>query len=208
MIEPHNEPHNTVFIVDDSEVIRDSLSYLLHSVAIATETFISGHALLDAVNPQRRGCLILDIRLPDMSGMDLALKLREHHVTLPIIFITAHGDIPMAVEAMRLGALDFIEKPFRDQDILDRVYQAFELDATQHRVLGELETIRRRLDQLTRREREVLECIVMGATNKAIAAQLHLSLRTVELYRANLMKKMSAASAAELVQMITRVRSG
>ncbi len=200
------EAQQTVFIVDDREVIRDSLRYLLNSVEIATETFGCGQAVLDAIDLQWRGCMILDIRLPDMNGLDLARKLREREIALPIIFITAHADVPLAVEAMRQGALDFIEKPFRDQDILDRAYQAFELDTLQQRTRRERNDIGERLEQLTPRERDLLELIVAGMTNKAIAIRLHLSLRTVEHYRATVMKKMDVRTAVELVQQFERAR--
>ncbi len=201
------EPQPTVFIVDDREVIRDSLAFLLNSVEIATETFARGQALLDVIDQQWRGCMILDIRLPDMNGLDLARKMRERQVALPIIFITAHADVPLAVEAMRQGALDFIEKPFRDQDILDRVYQAFELDTQQQRALHARNAIDERLEKLTPRERDLLELIVAGRTNKLIATQLNLSVRTVEHYRATVMKKMNIKTVVELVQQVERARN-
>jgi FixJ family two-component response regulator len=141
-----------------------------------------------------------------MGGMELARHLRERNVLLPIIFITAYGDVPMAVEAMKLGALDFIQKPFRDQDILDRIYRALEEDQQQRRAVNEVTAIRQRLARLTPREQQILEHIMAGRVNKVIASELNLSPRTVELHRASLMEKMEAASLAILVQMVTRAR--
>jgi FixJ family two-component response regulator len=196
----------TVFIVDDNQAVRNSLSLLLDSVGLATETFSSAQAFVDSFEPSRCGCMILDIRMPGMGGMELARHLRERNVLLPIIFITAYGDVPMAVEAMKLGALDFIQKPFRDQDILDRIYRALEEDQQQRRAVNEVTAIRQRLARLTPREQQILEHIMAGRVNKVIASELNLSPRTVELHRASLMEKMEAASLAILVQMVTRAR--
>jgi FixJ family two-component response regulator len=186
----------TVFIVDDNQAVRNSLSLLLDSVGLATETFSSAQAFVDSFEPSRCGCMILDIRMPGMGGMELARHLRERNVLLPIIFITAYGDVPMAVEAMKLGALDFIQKPFRDQDILDRIYRALEEDQQQRRAVNEVTAIRQRLARLTPREQQILEHIMAGRVNKVIASELNLSPRTVELHRASLMEKMEAASLA------------
>jgi FixJ family two-component response regulator len=196
----------TVFIVDDNQAVRNSLSLLLDSVGLATETFSSAQAFVDSFEPSRCGCMILDIRMPGMGGMELARHLRERNVLLPIIFITAYGDVPMAVEAMKLGALDFIQKPFRDQDILDRIYRALEEDQQQRRAVNEVTAIRQRLARLTPREQQILDHIMAGRVNKVIASELNLSPRTVELHRASLMEKMEAASLAILVQMVTRAR--
>ena len=196
----------TVFIVDDNPAVRDSLSLLLESVDLHTASYASAGAFLDDFDPQAAGCLILDIRMPGMSGMDLAEQLRERQAILPVIFITGHGDVPMAVEAMKLGALDFIQKPFRDQVMLDCVYRALAHDAAQRRSLLEVDAIRERLGQLTPRERQVLDLIMDGKANRVIAEAMNLSPRTVELHRARLMEKMNAGSLAVLAQMVTRAR--
>lgn len=195
----------TVFITDDDEAVRDSLAMLLKSVGLAVVCFDSAQAFLDAYQ-QQAGCLVLDIRMPGMSGMDLALHLREQDCALPIIFITGHGDVPMAVEAMKLGAMDFLQKPFRDQDLLDRIQIALQQDADQRALINERADIRQRLDSLTPREQEVLEMMLEGKANKVIAIDLQLSQRTVEIHRAHVMEKMQARSLATLVQIVLSAR--
>ncbi len=201
------EPKPTVFIVDDDAAVRDSLGLLLRSMGLPVETFESGRAFLDAGRDSRQGCLVLDIRMPGMSGLELQQELVARHSLLPIIFITGHGDVPMAVEAMQAGAVDFIQKPFRDQDLLDRINQALEKDALGRRMLAERAQIHRRLETLTPREREVLAMIVAGKANKVIAGDLNLSQRTVEIHRARVMEKMGAHSLAHLVRMAMQVES-
>jgi FixJ family two-component response regulator len=181
------------------------LKLLLRSVGQAVETFSSGPEFVDAYTEDRPGCLVLDIRMPGMSGLELQQKLNERHSILPIIFITGHGDVPMAVEAMQAGAVDFIQKPFRDQDLIDRINQALEKDANNRAALGERNDIRRRLETLTPREREVLDLVVHGKANKVIAGDLKLSQRTVEIHRARVMEKMQASSLAHLVRMVLEV---
>ncbi|NLG76189.1 MAG: response regulator transcription factor [Xanthomonadaceae bacterium] len=195
----------TIFIVDDDAAVRDALKLLLRSVGQAVETFGSAQEFLDAYSEDRPGCLVLDIRMPGMSGLELQQKLNERHSILPIIFITGHGDVPMAVEAMQAGAVDFIQKPFRDQDLIDRINQALEKDSSNRAALGERNDIRRRLDTLTPREREVLDLVVHGKANKVIAGDLKLSQRTVEIHRARVMEKMQASSLAHLVRMVLEV---
>ncbi len=195
----------TIFIVDDDAAVRDALKLLLRSVGQAVETFGSAQEFLDAYSEDRPGCLVLDIRMPGMSGLELQQKLNEKHSILPIIFITGHGDVPMAVEAMQAGAVDFIQKPFRDQDLIDRINQALEKDSSNRAALGERNDIRRRLDTLTPREREVLDLVVHGKANKVIAGDLKLSQRTVEIHRARVMEKMQASSLAHLVRMVLEV---
>lgn len=195
----------TIFIVDDDAAVRDALKLLLRSVGQAVETFGSAQEFLDAYSEDRPGCLVLDIRMPGMSGLELQQKLNEKHSILPIIFITGHGDVPMAVEAMQAGAVDFIQKPFRDQDLIDRINQALEKDGSNRAALGERNDIRRRLDTLTPREREVLDLVVHGKANKVIAGDLKLSQRTVEIHRARVMEKMQASSLAHLVRMVLEV---
>jgi two-component system response regulator FixJ len=200
-----NNARPTIFIVDDDAAVRDALKLLLRSVGQAVETFGSAQEFLDAYSEDRPGCLVLDIRMPGMSGLELQQKLNEKHSILPIIFITGHGDVPMAVEAMQAGAVDFIQKPFRDQDLIDRINQALEKDGSNRAALGERNDIRRRLDTLTPREREVLDLVVHGKANKVIAGDLKLSQRTVEIHRARVMEKMQASSLAHLVRMVLEV---
>jgi two-component system, LuxR family, response regulator FixJ len=195
----------TIFVVDDDAAVRDALKLLLRSVGQAVETFSSGQEFIDAYSEDRPGCLVLDIRMPGMSGLELQQKLNERHSILPIIFITGHGDVPMAVEAMQAGAVDFIQKPFRDQDLIDRINQALEKDSNNRAALGERNDIRRRLETLTPREREVLDLVVHGKANKVIAGDLKLSQRTVEIHRARVMEKMQASSLAHLVRMVLEV---
>jgi len=194
-------PKPTVFIVDDDTAVRDALKFLMRSVGRPVETFGSATEFLDAYRDDRPGCLVLDIRLPGMSGLELQEKLIERRAIVPIIFITGHGDVPMAVEAMQAGALDFLQKPFRDQDLLDRINQALEKDAANRQALKELNAIRERLASLTAREREVMNLVVHGKANKVIAGDLKLSQRTVEIHRARVMEKMEARSLADLVKM-------
>lgn len=200
-----NNGRPTIFVVDDDSAVRDALKLLLRSVGQAVETFGSGQEFLDAYGEDRAGCLVLDIRMPGMSGLELQQKLNERHSILPIIFITGHGDVPMAVEAMQAGAVDFIQKPFRDQDLIDRINQALEKDSNNRAALGERNDIRRRLETLTPREREVLDLVVHGKANKVIAGDLKLSQRTVEIHRARVMEKMQASSLAHLVRMVLEV---
>ena len=200
-----NQARPTIFVVDDDAAVRDALKLLLRSVGHAVETFGSAQEFLDAYGEDRAGCLVLDIRMPGMSGLELQQKLNEQHSILPIIFITGHGDVPMAVEAMQAGAVDFIQKPFRDQDLIDRINQALEKDSSNRAALGERNDIRRRLETLTPREREVLDLVVHGKANKVIAGDLKLSQRTVEIHRARVMEKMQASSLAHLVRMVLEV---
>ncbi len=202
---PADKP--TVFIVDDDEPVRDSLKMLMRSVGLSAETFSGAAEFLEAYDPDRPGCLVLDIRMPGMSGMELQEKLNEIHAILPIIFITGHGDVPMAVKAIQYGAADFIQKPFRDQDLLDRINKAIEQDASNRAQLLETRDIEERLSNLTPREKEVLELIVDGRPNKVIAADLEVSQRTVEIHRARVMDKMRASSLAHLVRMVMRLRN-
>jgi len=200
-----NNARPTIFVVDDDSAVRDALKLLLRSVGQAVETFGSGQEFLEAYSEDRPGCLVLDIRMPGMSGLELQQKLNERHSILPIIFITGHGDVPMAVEAMQAGAVDFIQKPFRDQDLIDRINQALEKDNNNRAALGVRNDIRHRLETLTPREREVLDLVVHGKANKVIAGDLKLSQRTVEIHRARVMEKMQASSLAHLVRMVLEV---
>ncbi len=191
-----------VFVVDDDDAVRSSLRLLLKSVGQQAEAFSSAQAFLDAFDPDRPGCLVLDIRMPGMSGLELQQKLNAMHAITPIVFITGHGDVPMAVEAMQNGAVDFIQKPFRDQDLLDRINQALEKDKSNRSGLLARDEIRRRMATLTPREREVLDLVTQGKANKVVAGDLDVSQRTVEIHRARVMEKMEASSLAHLVRMV------
>lgn len=196
----------TVFLVDDDEAIRDSLSFLLQSVDIQCEAFASAREFLNAYNDDRAGCLVLDVRMPGMSGLELQDELNERHSILPIIFITGHGDVPMAVEAMQGGAADFLQKPFRDQDLLDRINEALAKDAENRRSLEEHHDLQKRWESLTNREQEVMELVVDGKPNKVVAYELGVSQRTIEIHRARVMEKMQANSLAHLVRMAVMLR--
>ncbi|MCG6986878.1 MAG: response regulator [Gemmatimonadetes bacterium] len=194
----------TVFVVDDDPGVLDSLGLLLRSDGLRSRGFASATAFLDAYDPDASGCLILDLRMPEMSGAELQSRLRSMDSHLPVIFVTAHGDVPTAVSAMKAGAVDFIQKPFTDEKLLDKVHQALELDAGRRRERAGLEAIRGHLDSLTPREREVLALVVEGKHNKNIARALGISQRTVEAHRARLMHKMDASSVPSLVQQVMR----
>ncbi len=199
------EAQATVFIVDDDEAVRDSLKMLMESVDLHAEVFASAHEFLQLFDDDRSGCLVLDIRMPGMSGLELQAVLNERHSMLPVIFITGHGDVPMAVQAIRGGAQDFIQKPFREQELLDRVQQVLAEDSRNRHVLHQKRDILERLSTLTPREREVLGLVVAGNANKVIAIDLGLSQRTVEIHRAHVMDKMQTKSLAHLVRMMISV---
>ncbi len=200
-----SEAEPTVFIVDDDDEVRDSLEDLIDSVGYQTATFPSGADFLTAFDAGKPGCIILDIRMPGMSGLELQERLNEVGSALPIIFITGHGDVPMAVEAMRRGAVDFIQKPFRDQDLLDRVNAALAQGLAKQRDSTLVRQIVEKVESLTPRERQVLDMVVEGKANKVIAIDLDVSQRTVEVHRANVMEKMGARSLADLVRMMARI---
>jgi two-component system, LuxR family, response regulator FixJ len=195
-------PPSTVFIVDDDEGVRNSLRFLLKSVGLTTRALSSAAEFLDTYKPSQPGCLVLDVRMPGMSGLELQQQLNLRGATLPVIFITGHGDVPMAVEAMQHGAFDFVQKPFRDQDLIDRIQSALERDARSRTALAQHAKIRQRLESLTPREREVLTLMTQGKPNKVMAADLGVSQRTVEIHRARVMEKSGAASLAQLVRMV------
>lgn len=200
-----SEETPVVYVVDDDAAVRSSLALLLKSVSLATATFESALQFLDKVTPAAAGCLVLDIRMPGMSGLELQQQMKQRAYQLPIIFITGHGDVSMAVHAMREGAVDFIEKPFRDQELLDRINQALETDRARRRVADETVHIRERFGGLTPREHEVMLRIARGQANKVIAIELGLSERTVEIHRAKVMHKTGARSLAELVGMAAKI---
>jgi two-component system response regulator FixJ len=197
-----------VFIVDDDEAVRSSLRLLLKSVGLAPNAVASAREFLDRYDPSQPGCLVLDVRMPEMSGLELQEQLNRIGAVIPVIFITGHGDVPMAVEAMQAGAFDFVQKPFRDQDLIDRIQRALEKDRATHTLLNERSLIRERLESLTPREREVLTMVTSGKPNKIMAADLGVSQRTVEIHRARVMEKMGAASLAQLVRMVMDLGEG
>jgi two-component system, LuxR family, response regulator FixJ len=200
-----SDEKSMVFVIDDDEAVRSSLALLLKSMSLAVETFESANEFLQKLPPDPCGCLVLDIRMPGMSGIELQQQLKQRGYPLPIIFITGHGDVSMAVHAMREGAIDFIEKPFRDQELLDRIYQALEIDRARRRAADETVQIRERFAGLTPREHEVMLRIARGQANKVIAIELGLSERTVEIHRAKVMHKTGARSLAELVGMAAKL---
>jgi len=196
----------TVFVVDDDPGVGDSIRILLRSVGLPSEAFRSGNEFLEAYDPERPGCLVLDVRMPGMSGIDLQARLQEMESTLPIIFVTAHGDVPMAVHAVKAGAVDFIQKPFRDQELLDKIQEALDADARIRAQRTDLVEIRGRLGSLTPRETEVLDLVVAGKPNKNIARALGISQRTVEIHRARVMEKMQVRSVSMLVQLVMKAK--
>jgi len=196
------DPQALVFVVDDDEAVRSSTKLLLKSVGLPAVTYSSAQEFLDNYDQMQPGCVVLDVRMPAMSGLELQQLLNMRGAIIPVIFITGHGDIPMAVEAMQHGAFDFLQKPFRDQDLLDRVQKALEKDRVNRVQLREKTRIQERRESLTPREREILELMTRGKPNKVMAADLGVSQRTVEIHRARVMEKMGASSLAQLVRMV------
>ncbi|MGA7983473.1 MAG: response regulator transcription factor [Chromatiaceae bacterium] len=192
----------TVFIVDDDKEVREAIELLMKSIGLASQSFASAQAYLDSFDPNRPGCLVLDVRMRGMSGLDLQQRLAGEALHPPIIIITGHGDVPMAVRAVKSGAVDFIEKPFNDQVLLDAVHRALEKDAEHRGQASRLADIRERLDRLTPREREILDQVTAGKRNKVIAADLRISQSTVEAHRAKVMEKMEARSLSDLMRML------
>ena len=191
----------TVVVVDDDPGVRDSLSMLLESVGLTHRLYATAKDFLADVDQIHSGCLVLEIRMPGMSGLELQSKLREHNIALPIIFITGHGDINMAVKAMRLGALDFITKPYHEQELLDRIHEALEYENNSRKQLHEHHELVARINSLSDREREVFERVAAGQANKVIASDLGISERTVEVHRAQAMRKLDARTLAEVVRI-------
>lgn len=197
----------TVAIVDDDKAVRDSLQWLVESVGLKAKTYESAQRFLEELNQDDFGCAVLDIRLPGMSGLDLQDRLNERGETMPTIIITGHADVPVAVRAMKAGAMDFVEKPFSNQMLLDRIRDALEADDAHRTTTQQVEQIEKRLSRLTPREREVMDLVVQGRLNKQIAADLGLSHKTIEVHRAHVMEKMEAETLADLVRMAVAVET-
>jgi FixJ family two-component response regulator len=198
----------TVFVVDDDTGVRSSIRLLLKSVGIPATPMASAQEFLDAFDPAQPGCLVLDIRMPGMSGLELQQQLNLRGAIIPVLFITGHGDVPMAVEAMQQGAFDFLQKPFRDQDLIDRIQKALARDQQNRTALRQSGQIREKLDSLTNREKQVLELLTQGKQNKVMAAELQISQRTVEIHRAHVMEKLGAHSVAQLVRLVLDASEG
>lgn len=191
----------TVYIVDDDRMARESLQWLIESAGLTAKVYSSGMDFLQEVDGSVSGCVLLDVRMPDINGMELHAKLREHNVLLPVIIVTGHADVAMAVRAMKAGAHDFIEKPYNDALMLERVQNAISCDQENRRDQQRVGLIKERAAQLTPREQEVMRYVLRSTQNKAIAAELGISIKTVELHRANLMAKMQARTSTELVRL-------
>ena len=196
------ETNPVIFVVDDDEAVRNALRFLLKSVGLTAVTLASADEFLRTYKAEQAGCLVLDVRMPGMSGLELQQELNLRGAMIPVIFITGHGDVPMAVEAMQHGAFDFLQKPFRDQELIDHIQRALAADQKNRLLLKERDRVRGRLESLTPREHEVLNLMLRGKPNKVMAAELGLSQRTVEIHRARVMEKTEASSVAQLVRMV------
>ena len=196
----------TVFIIDDDRGMRQAIHDLVESVGLRAESFATGEEFLGKKHTERPSCLVLDVRLPKMSGLDFQRRLAETGSQIPIIFITAHGDIPMSVRALKSGAVEFLTKPFRDQDLLDAIQQALERDGVAQKEQAEIHDLQGRYHALTVREREVMTLVVSGMLNKQIAAEIGASEATVKVHRGNVMHKMQAASVVDLVRMADKLK--
>jgi FixJ family two-component response regulator len=196
----------TMYVLEDDEAVRDSLELLLKSDGKQVKTYPSATDFLGDYSEDMAGCIVLDIRMPGMDGMELQKKLNARHSLLPIIFVTGHGDVPLAVDAMKEGAVDFIQKPYREEALLEKIESALEQDREQRKTLGERQEIVRKIKTLTPRETEIMERMIAGQANKVIAIELDISQRTVEIHRSRVMHKMGTHSLAHLVRMVLSVK--
>lgn len=196
----------TVYVVEDDEAVRDSLELLLRSAKKSVKPYSTANAFLADYSEKMAGCIVLDIRMPGMDGMELQKKLNDRHSILPIIFVTGHGDVPLAVDAMKEGAVDFIQKPYREGALIEKIESALAQDREQRKTLGEEQEILRRVKTLTPRETEIMDRMIAGQANKVIAIELEISQRTVEIHRSRVMHKMGTHSLAHLVRMILSVK--
>ena len=201
-------PTQLVFVIDDDASMRDAISRLLNAVGLAVRTFASARDFLSSGLPDAPGCVVLDVRLPGLSGLDLQRQMVEVGIHFPVVFITGHGDIPMSVQAMKAGAVEFLTKPFRDQDLLDAVRLGIQRDRKGRKERAELAELRNHLLHLTDRERQVMSLVVSGLLNKQIALRLETSEKTVKIHRGRVMQKMKADSLAELVRMSQKLGIG
>jgi len=206
MNKPRQQLEETIYIVDDDAAICAGLCDLLESAGLKTQHFSSAEGFLESWEPEMIGCLVLDVRLPGMSGMQLQSKLLESNIALPVIIMTAHGDVPMVKKALKSGAVEFLIKPFQDSELLQAVHQAFALDRARRQSDLVVNAIQSRADALTERERQVMEFVTAGLTNKEIAERLFLSVVTVKLHRGQVMRKMQADSLADLVKMAEKLK--
>ncbi len=196
------ESKNIVYIVDDDPDVLDATCMLLESTGLETQRFNSAMSFLNSINQNSQGCIVLDVRMPNMSGLKLQSEIMRREICLPIIFITGHGDVPMAVEAMKNGALEFFQKPFRDQEFIDCVYGALDINQQSLNNLNRVHSIQRRIATLTKREQQIMQYMTEGHITKVIADKLAISPRTVETHRARVMEKMQAKTLAQLIHMV------
>jgi FixJ family two-component response regulator len=201
-----DDPRSTVFVVDDDASVRESLGNLLESVGFDTQVFASTEQFRNAARPDAPSCLVLDVRLPGANGLDFQQALERAGISIPIIFITAHGDVPMTSRAMKAGAVEFLMKPFQKEDLLAAIYQGLERDRLRRLDQADLTALQSRFDELTSREREVLELVAAGLTNKEVAGKLGISEVTTKMHRGQVMRKMNASSLADLVRMSDKLK--
>lgn len=202
----NDHPDACVFVIDDDPTLRRSIEFLVESVGLQVESYGSAQEFLDKADPARHGCLVLDVRMPGMSGLDLLDLLKDRGFHQPVIVITGHADVPMAVRALQSGAVEFVEKPFNDQTLLDKIQQAIDEHAEERAATADRQIVRTRVGTLTPREREVMDLVVDGNANKQIASTLGLSEKTIEVHRSRVMRKMKAANAADLIRMVLETR--